>query len=216
MILFFGDSFTSAENNKGNGFVEKLHDCANVNYGVSGSTIGDYSLYPVVDGDLFSMLKRYDAKIKLADKIVLEYGINDASSAIVRNLQIQPVIDFVKCVDYIKQLNPNITIYFLSVKKMEEKIALDQFYYLMTNYYKNIRQIYFRGVLNEDFCQTWVNCYEGILNNITGLVDKVIELPELEKDDWDTDMLHPNDKGYQKIANYLVGELHEDYITNRS
>ena len=65
--LFFGDSLTSGENNDGKSFVEYIPHSEKV--GVSGTTIGEYSIYPVDGYSLLSQIPRNIEKIKKAEGV---------------------------------------------------------------------------------------------------------------------------------------------------
>ena len=133
-ILFLGDSLTSAENNNYKGFVEKLRLQFFENKGVSGSTIGDYSLYPVGNTDLLSLTFKYKDFIAESDYLFIEYGINDIASATVGYTTNNHIyITLNKCIDNIYQINKDIKIVYLLPTldlKVLSEIAKSQYDYL--------------------------------------------------------------------------------------
>lgn len=136
--LFFGDSITSAENNNYNGFVEKLGLDNYKNYGVSGTCFGSYSLYPVMDNNFIDMIDKHKEEIKQAKYLFIEYGCNDISSIVAKYTTINHVkIDIIKSLDYIKQLNSDIKIFFILLgDKNINTFARGQCIYLSHDYLK--------------------------------------------------------------------------------
>lgn len=197
MNLFFGDSLTSGENNNFKGYVEKLiieEDYKN--YGVSGTCIGDYSLYPVGENNLLQLLYKKKSEIKKADKIFLEYGSNDISAVAAKYTSFSNVeIELIKSVDLIKQINESIEIYFITIGSNFTKMAAGQCAYLNDSYLKNtdikIAEI------------EWIDLYQRFVNFLVKLDIKILTLPHLLEEEIDTDGIHPNDAGYEKIAQEL-------------
>lgn len=196
MILFFGDSLTSGENNNFIGFVEKLNNKELINYGVSGTCIGDYSLYPVQDTNLLQQLYKHSDELKKAKKIFLEYGSNDISSILCEYVSLNQVkIDFIKCIDFIKQINNQCDICFITLSKNVVNMAKGQCNYLNKDYLKTLSK-----KIKKD---EWIRLYADFIVFISSIV-KTIELPLF---DLDSDMIHPNDKGYEEIANVIKESL---------
>ena len=206
MILFFGDSFTSGENNNFNGYVEKL-DLKDVkNFGVSGTCIGDYSLYPVYQNNLVQLLDKEKESIKKADTIFLEYGSNDISSIICGYTSVNVVlIDFVKCLDYIRQLNSNCKIYFLTLGENVNTFASGQIEYLKNDYLKSISNLVFSA--SDNLKLKWISLYDEFISYVKNMELEMIEFPKFGEDELDKDGLHPNDKGYSKIANTIIKHI---------
>ncbi len=194
MNLFFGDSLTSGENNNFKGYVEKLNIEEDVkNYGVSGTCIGDYSLYPVGENNLLQLLYKKKAEIKKADKIFLEYGSNDISSVAAKYTSFSRVeIDLIKSLDLIKQINSNAEIYLITIGSNFTKMASGQSLYLNENYLKDTE---IRITETE-----WIDLYQRFVNFLVKLDIKILTLPHLLEEEIDADGIHPNDAGYEKIA----------------
>jgi lysophospholipase L1-like esterase len=190
MIIFFGDSLTSGENNNFQGFVEKMNKDNCWNVGVSGTCIGDYSLYPVGATNLIQQL--YKTYLKNASTVILEYGSNDISSIVTGYVNLTRVeIELIKSVDFIKQQNPDAQIFFILLGKNKNKMAKAQCDYLNNDYIKAPHRVF--------SSQEWVRIYDIFEDFVKNLL-YVIELPMLDDDDIDVDGIHPNDKGYKKIA----------------
>ncbi len=205
MILFFGDSFTSAENNNFNGFVEKLNNKSYINLGVSGTCIGDYSLYPVGDTNLINLLYKEEKRIKESSIIFLEYGSNDISSLICNYVsRNQIIIDLKKSLDFIYQINPNIKIYFIDLGSNIERFARGQVKYLLNDYFKDVNKLLFNDLNEDALINEWINEYK-ILENVFDLLNiRRINMPILSDADIDKDGIHPNDLGYFKISKELM------------
>lgn len=202
-ILFFGDSITSAENNSFNGFVERLNLSNCTNYGVSGTTVGDYSLYPVYDNDLISLLQQHKAEIIESDMLFLEYGSNDVSSIVVGyTTLIEVTVSLIKALDYINQLNPHIKICFIGLGINSIKFAQGQCEYLNNHYLKN-------SGLKKISIKSWIRTYKAFENTVKSLIPTCISLAELILDDnlLDTDHMHPNDAGYELISKDILSQL---------
>lgn len=208
MILFFGDSFTSGENNNFNGYVEKLKINDYKNYGISGTCIGDYSLYPVGNNNLIDILYTKKEEIEKADIIFLEYGANDISSIICGYTTLNiALIDLVKCLDYIHQTNPECKIYFLSLGNNLKTFALGQINYLKDDYFKSISSLLFSSI--EECISKWIYLYNEFLSYVRNTNVEIIEFPTFNKNELDLDNLHPNDNGYNKIADTIKNILNK-------
>lgn len=196
MNLFFGDSLTSGENNNYKGYVEylkELYHKKGKNLGVSGTCIGDYSLYPVGDTNLIQLLYKNVKNIKKADKIFLEYGSNDVSSICASCTPFRKVeIELNKCINFITQTNPKAEIYFITLGQNVETEANGQCAYLAYDYLHNMKIL-----TGPEF---WKKLYAMFVDFIETLPVFIITLPLLTKDELDTDNMHPNDAGYRKIA----------------
>lgn len=202
MVLFFGDSLASAENNNFNGFVEKLDLKEYKNYGVSGTTISDYSLYPVGSTDLISLLFLHKDEVRTAEKIFLCYGCNDITSVTTGYITLNhAIISFVKAADLIRQLNMNVKIYFISLGVNIDLIAAGQCRYINSIYLKDTE-------IRIHRCN-WIENYKKFELNISKYVDKVIPIDIRLEEYLDKDEIHPNDTGYKLIADIIKNHLGE-------
>ena len=206
MILFFGDSFTSAENNNFNSFVEKLKLKDYKNYGISGTCIGNYSLYPVENNNLIDLISIKKEEIKKADIIFLEYGCNDISSIVVGYTCLNIVlIDLIKCLDFIHQLNPLCKIYFLSMGDNLYIFSYGQLNYLKNDYLKSISNLLIQDL--DQSISKWISLYNEFITYVKKTNINIIEFPRFNKDELDLDYVHPNDKGYNKITTTINNAL---------
>lgn len=197
--LFFGDSITSAENNNYNSFVKKLKLKKYRNYGVSGTTIGNYSLYPVGETDLLHLTFKYKSRIRKTDYIFIEYGINDIASVVVGYTTLLNVkFDLNKCIDNIMQINPKAKIVYLVPSDLKS-IALRQYKYLRD--YLRIKEE------KTIFINRYITGFIELIKYVNTLSIDVINLIKIEDRYIDSDNLHPNDEGYQIIANQLKEDL---------
>lgn len=205
--LFFGDSLTSGENNGGKSYVDYISNSEKV--GVSGTTIGEYSIYPVDGNSLLSLIPRNIEKIKKAENIFLEYGINDSSSIITKYIEGYKVtMSFIKAIDYIKQINPKANIYLLSAHNAILGFAKTQTKYL--------NDVYMKGYMEHKFdAEEWAGAYAGLHHFVFELSKlKIIEMFNNEEeylDTLDSDKLHPTDEGYQIIASNIKKELYKEW-----
>ena len=160
MILFFGDSITSGENNNFNGFVEKLNNKECINLGVSGTCLGNYSLYPVGKNNLTDLVIKEKDKIKDADVMFIEYGSNDISSVLLNYTNINNcLIELVKAVDAISQINDNARLYFVCLGENKKRFAKGQVDYLKNDYFKNLDDALFKDLKEEDLYDKWLGYY---------------------------------------------------------
>lgn len=194
--LFLGDSFTSGENNDNISFADYVKGNSH-NLGISGTTIGEYSIYPVDGNSLLSIISKNTELISNADKIFIEYGINDVSAIMCGFTTEQHVIiSFVKALDWIKQLNPNADIYFLALSEdrdIIENFAKLQCTYLKTDYFKFYDFIFPKSI--------WSTTYVSLIRALAKVVKVVPMITEFSFEEHiDKDNLHPNDKGYRLIA----------------
>lgn len=202
--IFFGDSITAGSNSDV-AFTKYLSQIKPnyeiINYGVSGTTIGEYSIYPVDGNSLLSQINRYKTDIKYADYIFLEYGLNDVSSIMCGFTTIQTVvISLVKAVDWIKQLNPYAKIMFVCIgsKNIMEYNASSMCDYLQNDYF---------GKFNFKFPKNkYMDIYSQILLEVDKICDKISLFDGVKIDKevykWylSNDHLHPNKDGHGKIA----------------
>lgn len=210
MVLFFGDSIISAENNNFNGIVEKLNNKECINLGVSGTCIGNYSLYPVGNNNFIDLLYKEEKRIKDADTIFIEYGSNDISSVILNYTTINNVlIELNKILDFIKQVNPKVKIYFITLGKNKYTFCSGQIDYLRNDYLKDINELVFSNLSNRDLYSKWLENYDLFEEYVKRMIKNVIELPFLDSFNLDKDNMHPNDLGYEKISKIIKGVIDE-------
>lgn len=203
-LVFYGDSLTSGENNSFISYVDKLRDKFPSNeiikFGVSGTTTGEYSLYPVEGDSLISQLHRTVLTFKDCDLIFLEYGINDVSAIVCGKTSLTNVLlEFRKCVDFIRQNNSRCKIIFLTVADVSLMSEL-QYKYLSEDYLADVRDLVY-----IDY-SSWSKIYISICSFAKKLCDYVFELYPVGLDMrnfMDTDNLHPNDAGYDEISKHI-------------
>lgn len=201
-LVVFGDSFA-----EGKSFVSKLHSSYRIkNLALSGTTVGDYSIYPVGRNCLLDRL--YDNKkvVKKADIIMLEYGINDASSMYSKYADITGVMfDLVKAYDFIKQNNPAADIVFVLLTNKPEGML-----HYASTHAKYIKNEYTRGVMYVyDTPYRWKECYQLFAQavravfgekNVIYMVDKMEDLTK----NLCSDKMHPNELGHSIIARNIL------------
>ena len=119
-VVFIGDSLTSGENNNFKSFADyyaEIHPEHKISkFGVSGACMGDYSIYPVKENmfDICYTLCNDSDLIANADKVYLEYSVNDTTAVAASYVNLNQVyITVAKTVDMLKQTNKNIDIYFI-------------------------------------------------------------------------------------------------------
>ena len=208
-IVFFGDSITEGSNCDFS-FAECIEDTRHyedvVNLGVSGTTIGEYSIYPV-DGDSLLRMAR-TPELGYATKVFIEYGINDVSSIMCGFVdEHQVIVNFVKALDGIQQRVNNAELYFLAISCDTDIIK--QYAKLQCDYLSNE---YFRGFNFTFPSLTWADQYERLIDNFSKRL-KII--PMVEDDtffDEDSkylsfDKLHPNDEGHHVIADTICKHI---------
>ena len=203
-IIFFGDSITEGSNSTMR-FTDYIKDTSKepinvVNKGISGTTIGEYSIYPVDGNSLLSIYNK-DDRIKNADTIVLEYGSNDISALMCGFIDIDKImISFVKALDGISQLNPSAKIKFLSLTDNDEvliRYAMLQCAYLEDKYFANY---------NFKFpASIWADRYKYFVDAVSKSIEVVPMVLEKEflTRHIGTDNLHPNETGHKIIASNI-------------
>ena len=203
--IFFGDSLTAGTNcdKKYTDFIPEgwgVH-----NHAISGTTIGDYSIYPVDGYSLLDRIDKYKSQVELADTIFIEYGSNDVSAIMCGFASEQMVIvSLVKALDWIKQLNPKAEIIFL-IPGDEEVV-----WYLATSMCNYLEHDYF-GKFNFKFP---VSKYVYIFMNLLKEVEKVCKVmymfytTMLNENYISDDNIHPNEKGHRHIAQNIIEQYH--------
>lgn len=204
MILFFGDSLTEGSNCD-KSFTDYLPKELNVmNVGVSGTTIGEYSIYPVDGHSLLSKIELYKDIIPVCEKIFIEYGSNDISAIMCGFATLQTVVvSLVKAVDWIKQLNPNVKIIFLAPG---DKFIIEDKAYRMCSYLENEYFEKFDFKFPESvYAQTFIK----FLDNVRNICDIIYMFDDttLEDEYISNDGIHPNEKGHQRIASNILRQI---------
>lgn len=198
MNLFFGDSLTAGENNNNISFVDYVR-CNSLNLGISGTTIGEYSIYPVDGNSLLGVINKHQNAIKTADKIFLEYGCNDVAAIMCGFATIQTVtVSLVKAIDWIKQLNPRCKIYFLALgdEGAINTFAGNECYYLENDYFSKFDFKFTISVFSD--------IYNKILTNIDKICDIIYMFDGEVSSDWlSDDGVHPSNAGHIEIASNI-------------
>ena len=203
--LFFGDSLTEGDNCDCK-FTDFLPDEYNVrNFGVSGTTIGEYSIYPVDGNSLLSQIAKHQNEIHNATHIFIEYGANDVSAVMCGVATVKTVVvSFVKAIDWIRQLNSEARIIFLAPGSdaiIDEK-SYNMCKYLEDEYFENFN-FKFPGTLYADY-------YKDIINNISNVCDIMYMFDddmEWEAEYLSDDNIHPNRKGHIRISRNIEKQL---------
>lgn len=199
--IFFGDSMTEGSNSPGS-YVDVLtrlgYDC--INRGISGTTIGEYSIY-LVDGYSLSKLYPKDESLSIVDCIVLEYGINDVSSIMCGFTTFDvAIISFVKALDGINQINRHAKKIFLSISNDDE--VIDEMARRQCDYLSND---YFDGYDFSFPVTRWAHIYKRMIRKISKRIEVVPMIDNIKFFDYNAecisdDYIHPNYKGHTEIA----------------
>ena len=205
-IVFFGDSLTAGSNSRRR-FTHYLEDAlvGNViyNFAVSGTTIGEYSIYPVDGESLLSQIAKHKESIISATDIFIEYGSNDVSAVMCGFATVQTVtVSLVKAIDWINQLNPNARIIFL-VPGSDSVIyakSVEMCHYLEHDYFKQF-DFSFPDTL---YCET----YKKIIQNVSIICDTMYMFDDgmLDSKYLSDDGIHPNDSGHYRIAQNILSQ----------
>lgn len=208
-VVFLGDSITAGENNAGISFVdyyaEFSPDSAITKIACSGTTFGEYSIYPVERHSLSYVIQDRAQDIAGADKIFIEYGLNDVAAIVVGNVSLmQAILAFARCLDAIKQLAPHAEIYFLSLGS--SRIAMPHFqaicnYLFGADGYLKSYISYFQ--VSDDIVAIR---YDALVRAIAKQLP-VISMFDSSKNivnTFSSDGLHPNDIGHRLIAKNIL------------
>ena len=210
-LVVFGDSISAGECSENNtsyvDFVKKELDIKYVhNLAVSGTTIGDYSIYPVGPNSLLDMVFKHQEKVKVADTIFIEYGLNDVASLVAGYTTFNKVIvDFIKVIDEIKQLNSTAKIYFIALTENEKCLSK-----LSENYsnYLNNEYLTIPFFISEpkDILKTYVKLMYYI--SMCNKIDVIYLLNENDDNFMDLylaeDGIHPNKEGHKLMADNII------------
>ena len=211
-VIFFGDSITEGANSTID-FVEYLSRGrstpgvmnATYNVAVSGTTIGEYSIYPVDGNSLSALYPKTD--LKNFDTIFLEYGVNDVSSIMCGFTTLDKVIiSFVKAIDGIKQCT-DADIKFLALST--DYGIINKYAQLQCDYLSND---YFKGYKFQFPPNIWASNYEKLIRAVSKRVDVIPMIEDVKFFDKNAetisvDNLHPNSKGH-----YIIAENISKYI----
>lgn len=191
--IFFGDSITEGVNSKSS-FTKEFNDA--INMGISGTTIGEYSIYPV---DGLSLLQVYDCyKLRKASRVFLEYGCNDVASVMCGFTSLNNVIiSFVKALDGIRQINGSAEIYFLSIADNADIIR--EYANYQCDYLKND---YFKGYDFVFPASKWAEIYIAFIEAVKKRIPVIpmIDDTEFLSHYLSDDKLHPNELGHGIIG----------------
>lgn len=211
-IAIFGDSFTTGQNNNWNGLATYIADYSGCwsldNRAISGTTLGEYSIYPVDGDNLLSKLKRSIAFIKEANLIILEFGINDAVSLMIQNVSFRQVlVTIAKVDDFIRQTNPKAEVVFL--KLTNDKQLLRDYAYLQQRY---LSEYYMKDLISKYEMDSWDKLYDMFIKAVEKrfkIVEMISNSPNFLLTKLDSDRIHPTDEGYREIAQNIVKQLEE-------
>ena len=204
-LLFFGDSFTEGEGSTNKcSFTHFLKDIYNIsvwNFGISGTTIGEYSIYPVDGNSLLSNISKYKVFIENCDVLYLEYGINDMSAIMCDFTTLKIVeVSFVKALDAIKQINPSIKIIFLSIS--DKPCIVDMYANLQCKY---LMDDYFKGYNFYIEHKDWSDNYKKLVEFIERRCYVVPMVTDMNFfDNMSNDLIHPNNEGYSMISKNIL------------
>lgn len=188
-MIIYGDSYTSGENNGNISFADYL---GIESKGVSGTCLDEYSIYPVHGESFVSLYQKHDGIV------LLEYGINDAASLTAGYVADNVIrVAVAKTADLLKDNDA----YFLALT--EDPIDLDSFCARYTNY---LRDDYLKGLYPALYANTFRRHYEFFISLMRKKFKTLYMLPSGFKD-FDEDGIHPTDKGYKIIAEYLKSQF---------
>lgn len=205
--LFTGDSLTEGCNNGGKGYahyVKEMTSAVCAIDGVSGTTIGSYSPYPVNRYCLASRLDMIASDIRCADAIVLEFGLNDVT-AIECGLATftEVVIAFVSAVDAIRQLNPKAKVYYITIGGKDVIKAASRFQGAY------IREEYLAGYPISFKDKRYATMYACLMNAFSLRAEPLVMFKDVHEyvDHLDSDRLHPDAVGYEIAARNIAEQL---------
>ena len=196
-VAFFGDSLTVGEGNKNISFADlAFRDATRIKLCESGSTVGEYSIYPVDGNSLLSKLYQNVIDIKNFDLIVLEYGVNDASAVLAENATYRKVIlSVIKALDFIKQ-NSNAKVMWLRPFLPFSFYSSNQVSYVFNEYCKGIFTSH-----RED----WAHIFNDFYNDICEIVPVIvgIDSESVLQSVIVKDKIHINMNGHKILAKKL-------------
>lgn len=208
-LLFFGDSLIAGENSQYS-FTDCITKHRVQNRSVSGTTIGEYSIYPVDGYSLLRQIGKYEEDIKRADFIFLGYGNNDVSAIMCGFATVQTVsVSLIKAVDWISQINKDAHIIFLAPgsKEIIHNRSKAMCEYLELDYFCNFTFKFPVSVYESN--------YQALLDNVKYTCDILHlfddDMLENIQDYISNDGIHPNEKGQSRIADNLMQKLSHYY-----
>lgn len=205
-LLFIGNSFTAGENNNFVGYVQyldKSYDSTPI--GISGTTIGEYSLYLVDGFSLLLQIDKYKEEIVKAETIFLEYGINDISSMLGNKVPYHGILDTLdKAISALKQINPTAKIKFL-VLSLDNEVIISY----ANNHHEYLTKDYYPNQDINHIKQMWADNYIKIIKDISNRLETIpmiLDLNQLNKY-LAKNTMHPSKEGYKIIANNINSHL---------
>lgn len=199
--LFLGDSITEGLNNGGKSFPDYFYLGKVKKDGVSGTTLGEYSIYPVDGLAMTSRICLLGKKVRWADTIFIEFGTNDIAACLAGYAVYEQVlVSFIKLLDAIKQTNPKADVYFLSLTQDLEDLSK-----FAGVYVKYMKEDYLRGYEWAFKPSDFVLAYKRLVSDVE---KRVHVIPMFRKGQLmaaldEKDGLHPDAKGYCTIANNI-------------
>lgn len=187
-MIVYGDSYTSGEDNNGVSFADylKVAKC-----GVSGSCLGEYSIYPVYNGSFVSLYQNCQKTV------LLEYGVNDAASLVAKYVDMHKIkIAVAQAADLLQ----NNDVYFLALTRSQRdlKSFCDRYADYLNNEYL------------RDLCVVQSEDYQNSYENFVAVMQKKFKTLYMLPDgfqDFSADGIHPTNKGHKTIATYLQKQL---------
>lgn len=184
-MIVYGDSYTLGENN---GFVSFADYLRIEKHGISGTCLDDYSIYPVKDG-LISQIS------DCTGEVLIEYGVNDAASLATGYVSKETIkVAIAKVRDLTKDA------YFLALTK-----NTDDLMYFSAQYAKYLTYDYLKGLFKISAIEFY-DSYQWLCEVMGRTFKTFYMLPEGFKE-YDTDGIHPTDKGYRLIADNLKQQM---------
>lgn len=198
MNLYFGDSITEGENNHGISYTDFTND-RSVNLGVSGTTLGEYSIYPVDGHSLLGTIKANTARISGCTHIFIEYGCNDVAAIMCGFATVKTVtVSLVKALDWLHQLNKQAHIHFLAIGTKNSEViktfAESECNYLANEYFSDFDFLFPPSKFEQ--------VYFEILDNVEKVCDIIYMFDDntFSMELLSSDGIHPNTKGHKVIA----------------
>lgn len=217
-IVVFGDSLASGDNNHSKSYIHylKLDRYHIINNAVSGTTLDNYSIFPVGDNDLLSLADKYKSELKQADAVILSYGFNDIlSAALTRTDIVGIIIALSKFVDILGVYNKKARLIFLYPFALfpdnKDMLPITRF----VDYVMNYTQLYkldATGAIREKVLDSAVETYRTLVSYIVSSTN-MMAFPIFENSQTymkyidEKDTLHPSAEGYKHAAKRLKSIL---------
>jgi len=205
-LLFIEDSFTAEENNNSISYVQYLNkDYDSTPIGISGTTIGEYSLYLVDGFSLLSQIDKYKEKIVNADTIFLEYGINDISSMLGNKVSYHGILDNLgQAIFALKQIHPTAKVKFL-VLSLDNEVIISY----ANNHHEYLTKDFYLDQDINHIKQMWADNYIKLIKDISNRLETIpmiLNLNQLNKY-FVKNSMHPSKEGYMIIASNINSYL---------